>query len=140
MEVNEINNLLTMAVKQNISDILLVPENPPILKFSDRTTEYGGTDLTADEIKAFARQVLSPYYQDIDTIDTVDSVKSKSLSYELKNVGRFRISLFRSRFNLCLSIRVIPVEVRSFEDLNLPEQIATIAQLQQGLVLIAGGV
>ncbi|MBL8195705.1 MAG: Flp pilus assembly complex ATPase component TadA, partial [Blastocatellia bacterium] len=132
MQVDQIKNLLEMAVSENISDILLVPDNPPIIKFSDRTTEYGGSDLTANDIENFAQEVLSGRHEELHNI------KSKSVSYELKDIGRFRVSLFRSRFNLCLSIRIIPVEVRSFEDLNLPEQISSIAQLKRGLVLITG--
>ena len=132
MQVDQIKDLLAMAVRENITDILLVPDNPPIIKFSDKITEYGGSDLTANDIENFAQEVLSGRHEELHNI------KSKSVSYELKDIGRFRVSLFRSRFNLCLSIRIIPVEVRSFEDLNLPEQISSIAQLKRGLVLITG--
>ena len=132
MQVDQIKDLLAMAVRENITDILLVPDNPPIIKFSDKITEYGGSDLTASDIENFAQEVLSGRHEELHNI------KSKSVSYELKDIGRFRVSLFRSRFNLCLSIRIIPVEVRSFEDLNLPQEVKNISQLQHGLVLITG--
>ena len=127
-----LTHVLKLAVEQKVSDVQLLPNHPPIMKFSDTSTEYGSEDLTADNILKFTDHILANRYEDIDTI------KNKSFSYELEDVGRFRISPFTSRGKLCLSIRVIPVEIRSFEDLNLPKQIASIAQLKRGLVLVTG--
>ena len=131
-KIERLIHVLGLAVQQKVSDVQLLPGHPPIMKFSDTSTEYGGTDLTGEDIRNFTDYILATSYEDVDTI------KNKSFSYELEDIGRFRVSPFTSRSKLCLSIRVIPVEVRSFEDLNLPEQIATIAQLQRGLVLVTG--
>lgn len=131
-KIESLLHVLEVAVKEKVSDVQLFPGRAPIMKFSDTSTEYGSTNLTSQDITNLTEHLLANRYQDIDTI------KNKSFSFELEDIGRFRISPFTSRGKLCLSIRVIPVEVRNFNDLNLPEQIASIAQLQRGLVLITG--
>lgn len=130
--IEQLKHVLKLAVEQKVSDVQLFPGHAPIMKFSDTSTEYGGEDLTADNILKFTEHMLENRYEDISTI------KNKSFSYELENVGRFRVSPFTSRSKLCLSIRVIPVEVRTLDDLNLPEPIGSVAQLQRGLVLVTG--
>jgi twitching motility protein PilT len=130
--IERLEEILATAMKENATDIQLLPGYAPILKFPERSTEYGTTDLTSDDIKSFADHMLSNRYEEMD------SIKNKSFSYEIEGVGRFRVSPFTSRSKLCLSIRLIPVEVRSFVDLNLPDQIKEITKLQRGLVLITG--
>jgi twitching motility protein PilT len=131
-QVERLNEILAIAVREKATDIQLLPGYAPVLKFPERSTEYGTTDLTSEDIRDFTNHMLSTRYEDVETM------KNKSFSYELEDIARFRVSPFRSRSKLCLSIRIIPVEVRSFADLNLPEQIANISQLQRGLVLITG--
>ena len=131
-KIERLKEVLAIAVREKATDIQLFPGHAPVIKFPEKSTEYGTTDLTAEDIRNFANYMLASRYEDIDTI------KTKSFSYELEDIARFRVSLFTSRSKLCLSIRIIPVEVRSFEDLNLPQEVKNISQLQRGLVLITG--
>jgi twitching motility protein PilT len=129
----DIKDMLKLAVRDNMSDLLLLPGNPPIFKYREKLLPYGVVELTSQDIEAFAKEVLA----ETEVID-IDKVKSRSLSYEVEDLARFRVTIFRSRFKLCLSIRIIPVETRTFEELNLPLQIADVARLKRGLVLVTG--
>lgn len=129
----DIKFLLKIAVKEKMSDLLLVPGNPPVFKYMNKVIEYGASLVTSQHTETFAEEVL---YE--TEIPDMGKIKSRSVSYELEDVARFRITIFKSRGNICLAIRVIPVETRTFEELNLPLQIADLAQLQRGLVLVTG--
>ncbi|MFY9223476.1 MAG: ATPase, T2SS/T4P/T4SS family [Blastocatellia bacterium] len=131
-QIERLKEILAIAVREKATDIQLLPGHAPVIKFPEKSTEYGTTDLTAENIRIFADYMLASYYEDIDTI------KTKSFSYELENIARFRVTPFTSSGKLCLSIRIIPIEIKSFEQLNLPKEISNIAQLQSGLVLITG--
>ncbi|MDP9426817.1 MAG: type IV pili twitching motility protein PilT, partial [Actinomycetota bacterium] len=47
-------------------------------------------------------------------------------SYAVRGVGRFRVNAFRQRASVSIVMRFIPFGVPKFEDLNLPDAIATL--------------
>jgi twitching motility protein PilT len=60
------------------------------------------------------------------------------LSYALPSRGRFRVNIFSQRGSYSIVMRLIPSKIPSFEELNLPPQLAEIAGLRNGLVLLTG--
>ncbi|MGQ0846223.1 MAG: type IV pilus twitching motility protein PilT [Sporichthyaceae bacterium] len=60
------------------------------------------------------------------------------LAYTLPGRARFRMNIFQQRESLGAVLRVIPWEIKSLEDLDLPPQLATIAEMKRGLVLVTG--
>ncbi len=64
--------------------------------------------------------------------------KNFSKTFGLPGVGRARISVIWNDVNPSISIRVIQSEFISFENLFLPPFCQSFAELQSGLVLIAG--
>src|SRR5213079_2251968 len=58
------------------------------------------------------------------------------LSYSLPSRARFRVNIFQQRGVYSIVMRVIPTDVPTLASLSLPEQLAEIAELRNGLVLI----
>src|SRR6266566_266269 len=56
------------------------------------------------------------------------------LSYSIPSVCRFRVNIFRQRGTHAIVMRVIPNKIPTFEDLNLPPQLAEIVHLRNGIV------
>src|SRR3954467_1944538 len=54
--------------------------------------------------------------------------------------GRFRASVVRHRLGLDLVFRIIKSEVRSMDDLGLPEVLKMLTQFHNGLILVTGSV
>src|SRR5439155_23034278 len=71
-------------------------------------------------------------------VEDFNSFNAAEVAYEIEDVGRFRASVFKQRNSLRIVLRVIPVEVRTFGDLNLPLELGAIAELKRGLVLVTG--
>ena len=59
-------------------------------------------------------------------------------SYEIKDVSRFRVNAFRQRGHVSIACRAIPYQVRTIDDLGLPEVIRTLAESPRGIVLLTG--
>jgi Tfp pilus assembly ATPase PilU len=59
-------------------------------------------------------------------------------AHGIPGVARFRISAFRQRGSASLVIRVIPVDIRTIEDLALPWAIKELAEEERGIVLVTG--
>ena len=60
------------------------------------------------------------------------------VSYEIPGVCRFRVNVFRQRGAYAAVLRVVPLQVKTFEELNLPPVMTKIANLRRGLVLASG--
>ena len=54
--------------------------------------------------------------------------------------GRFRASVVQQRLGLDMAFRIINTEVRSMDQLGLPETIKPLTQYQNGIVLVTGSV
>src|SRR6185312_11391506 len=52
--------------------------------------------------------------------------------------SRFRVNIFKQRGTLAIVMRVIPAKAPQFKDLNLPEQLMSIAEIKNGIVLVTG--
>ncbi len=59
-------------------------------------------------------------------------------AYELAGFGRFRVNLFRDHKGMGGVFRLIPSEVLTFEQLNLPSSLKRFCKLHKGLVLVTG--
>lgn len=92
--------------------------------------------FTQDEVAAMARSLLPAETDRRRFPDMLDF----DTSWELEDVGRFRVNLLRQRGAPMIIMRVIPWQPPTLDELNLPTVLAEIADLDDGLVLITGGV
>lgn len=59
-------------------------------------------------------------------------------SYQPSENVRFRVNVYHTRGNCAAQLRYIPEEIRSVEELNLPEAVKIFTKLSQGFVLLVG--
>lgn len=90
--------------------------------------------LTPDQVKQICLQLM-PHQRDRDRIDEINDY---DCSWSAPGVGRFRVNILRQRGTLMAVLRVIPIEIPNFEQLNLPPALARIAMAERGLVLVTG--
>jgi twitching motility protein PilT len=60
------------------------------------------------------------------------------LAYSVPGLGRFRCNIFQQRSMVGMVIRLIPMQIRTFEELGLPPVLKKIADEERGLVLVTG--
>ena len=60
------------------------------------------------------------------------------IAYTAEGLPRFRVNAFRQRGAISFALRVIPRDVPSFDELNLPPGVERLADEQRGLVLVTG--
>jgi len=90
--------------------------------------------LTQDQIKQVATQLI-PHQKDRDLID---GITDYDCSWGAPGIGRFRVNILRQRGTLMIVMRVIPIEIPTFEQLELPLALARLAMNERGLVLVTG--
>ena len=60
------------------------------------------------------------------------------LAYSVPGLGRFRCNVFQQRGTIGMVLRVIPMSVRTADELGLPPVLQKIATEERGLVLVTG--
>ena len=128
-----LDKLLGDLVRENGSDLLLIPDAPASIRSQGEVRGIADALLDGPEIEAIVSPGLTPHafrqYQEAHIADS---------SYRVPGVGRFRINLHREQGQVAAAIRALPSKVPSIHDLNLPASVELLAQLPRGLVLIGG--
>ncbi len=134
MDVQIFHKLLTSAIQKGASDIHLQVGYPPLMRVNGELLEVKYHPLNPDETHAIAEEILSSTYRREKLAD----LSEVDVSYGLEGQGRFRVNLFRQRGSLSVVLRVIPISIKSFKELNLPPVMEHISNLRRGLVLVVG--
>ncbi|MFY9221486.1 MAG: ATPase, T2SS/T4P/T4SS family [Blastocatellia bacterium] len=132
MDNTDFTCILTAAIKTNASDVILMPGQKATLRVFDNFIELNGKNITAEDTNWIAEHVMQGRGTDWGKFTEVE------VSYEEKGLGRFRVSICQSRYEKAIVIRVIPTQTRTFNQLNLPQQVVQLANLERGLVLVTG--
>jgi twitching motility protein PilT len=70
--------------------------------------------------------------------DRIDELLDYDCSWGLPGLGRFRVNILRQRGSFMIVMRIIPIDIPTFEDLKLPRVLAKIAEAERGLILVTG--
>ena len=136
MDRNAFHKLLAFGVERGVSDIHFEVGYPPHYRLhGELLGAIKVPPLTAADTEAIARMILED--RNIQT-DFTRRFAEIDVSYSLAQRGRFRASVFRQRGAVGIVMRLIPIQVLSIEQLNLPPVLAEIADARRGLVLITG--
>lgn len=130
----DIKELLALAVKQNASDLHILPGKPPLLRIhGDLTPVDNEQPLTSDQTEEL---IFSAISDDQRQRFEHDCVLDLAVSYP--EIGHFRASLLHQMHGISGVFRVVPFKVPSFDDLGLPQVIKRLLSLTQGLIIVAG--
>ncbi|MBI4850551.1 MAG: PilT/PilU family type 4a pilus ATPase [Acidobacteria bacterium] len=132
MNRKKFDSLLQLAVEDGVSDIILAVGEAPMFRYSGTLIDIKSEALEARDTELIARLLLQHHFEDLSSFTACD------VAYELEDIGRFRASVFKQRNLFRIVLRVIPVEIRTFNDLHLPSEITSLSELTRGLILITG--
>ena len=59
-------------------------------------------------------------------------------SYTVRGLARFRVNAFRQRGSISIACRVVPFNIRSVAELDLPEVVTKLADEPRGIILVTG--
>ena len=90
--------------------------------------------LSPDQIKQICLQLI-PHERDKERLDEINDY---DCSWGAPGVGRFRVNILRQRGSLMIVMRVIPIEIPSFEALRLPPILSKMAMAERGMILVTG--
>ncbi len=133
MDRERLHRLLSLGFEKGASDIHFQVGYLPLYRFNGELVELKYKVLTADDTEAIARHLI-----EADPGKVFDGQSEIDLAYEIPNEGRFRVNISRERRAHNIVLRVIPLTIKDFEELNLPSIMLEISTVQRGLVLVTG--
>ena len=129
-----IRELLEFMVQQNISDIHFKANCAPLIRLHGQLISAQKETFTPEMVKDMAYSVMSDRNK-----KRFEEEGELDFSYAVDHVSRFRVNIYRQKGTLALSLRVIPWEMKTFEELHLPAQtLQKLCVMPSGLILIAG--
>ncbi len=132
MEVDIIEILKSM-VSQGASDAHFKVGRSPIFRIKkDLISSSFPVMMNKDIEKVAYFMMRERHRKDFEKKSEVD------FSYQLPDVGRFRVNVFRQRGDVGIVMRVVKTKIPGFEDLMLPPIFQKIAAFNNGIVLITG--
>jgi len=131
-----------------IEQMLLISENVSDLNFSCGQKPqveingvlYPASPIGLGKLSAFQTEMIamSLIRDNPEAALHLARTQTADLSYALPGKCRFRVNIFQQRNSFSIVMRVIPHEIPSFDTLRLPEQLADIADIRNGVVLLTG--
>ena len=130
----EIRELLLITVREQASDLHISVGHYPVLRIAGRLVPLVKMrKLTSEDAQGLAFALATDEQK-----QRVLSVKEIDFSYNFDNKARFRVNIFFQRYNISCALRLIPAEIQTVEELNLPPVLHRFIQPSQGFVLLTG--
>jgi len=129
-----VNDLLKIAVENAASDLHLKVGSYPMMRVrGDLVPAAEEKRLDHEDVVAMSAAIMSTAqrqrFKDAQEVD---------LAYSVAGLGRFRVNVFQQRGTVGLVLRVIPMQIRTIDELGLPQVLKKVALEERGLVLVTG--
>ncbi|MEN6403636.1 MAG: type IV pilus twitching motility protein PilT, partial [Armatimonadia bacterium] len=127
-------DVIRWGFENKASDIYWKPASRPCCKLRgvvNHIEQY--PVLTKEDTENIAKSLLRPGQWEM-----FEETHEKDVGLTIPGVCRLRINIYCERGNTCLVMRLIPLDILTIEDLDLPPVLSDIALKPQGLVLVTG--
>ena len=127
-----------LLVSDKISDLNFSVGQLPQVEINGKLTPVqplGLQKLTSYQTEIIAMMLLQ---ESPEAAEQLVQAGTADLSYSLPSRARFRVNIFQQRGVYSIVMRVIPSDIPTLNSLGLPPQLAEIAELRNGLILLTG--
>ncbi|MEM9643482.1 MAG: PilT/PilU family type 4a pilus ATPase [Planctomycetota bacterium] len=129
--VESLSDLLRICVAEGASDLHLSTGQPPFFRTDGKLRRHESWPvLTGDDILTIASGLAN---RDLSTWSkgAIDGATSEA-------GGRFRFNIYRKQDSTAIAIRRLEDRIRTLDELGLPDSLYDLADLKDGLVIVAG--
>ena len=128
-----LSDLLKKLLELSGSDLHITTNSPPQIRVHGHLQPLDMPPLTPAETKALAYSVMTDAQK-----HRFEEDMELDFSFGMKGLARFRANIFNQRGAAGAVFRVIPFEIKSFQQLNLPPIVAKMCEKPRGLILVTG--
>ena len=132
----KIDLFLKAMIEQGASDVHLVVGQSPKFALHGHVTpipEFADQPFDAEELRKVLFEILTS-----EQIATYESHWDLDFAYEIEGLARFRCNYYFQRTGYGAVMRVIPSEIMTLEQLDMPQVLRSLADRRAGLILATG--
>ena len=128
-----IEQLLREMVNRKASDLHLRVGVPPVYRINGTLQRLFDVRIDGAMMDSFLDDIMNR-----DQKQRFEANKECDFAVGARDMGRFRVNVFRQRGTIAVVIRHIKAVIPAFEELHLPEIIRDLALTKRGLILVTG--
>ena len=128
-----LSDLLKRMLEMSGSDLHITTNSPPQIRVHGHLVPLDLPQMTPAETKQLAYSVMTDSQK-----HRFEESLELDFSFGLKGLARFRANVFNQRGATAAVFRLIPFEIKSFSQLNLPAVVSKLCDKPRGLVLVTG--
>lgn len=128
-----IEMLLREMVNRKASDMHIRVGVPPVYRINGALTKPFDIRVDAAMMDSFLDDIMNR-----DQKLRFEQNKECDFAVGARDMGRFRVNVFRQRGTIAIVIRHIKAKIPAFEELHLPNVIRDLALTKRGLILVTG--
>ena len=129
----DIAELLDFSVKHNASDLHLSAGVSPMVRIDGEVRKLGIPAFSHAEVHRLIFEIMNDAQR-----SEFEEHLEVDFSFELPDIGRFRVNAFNQARGSAAVFRTIPTKIPTLEDLDTPAIFEKIVNLEKGLVLVTG--
>ena len=129
----KIDAFFKYMIENNASDLHLSAGAKAKIRKHGELEELEYPELTNESLQSLLFEITTEEQK-----NSFLAKRDLDFAYEIPGLARFRANYFEQKRGTGAVFRVIPANILSVEDLNLPAQILKLTQLSRGLVLVTG--
>jgi twitching motility protein PilT len=133
-QLTSIDDLLEQMVELGASDLHITVASPPAYRIRGHIVRAEGFEpFTDEDTRTTLYRILSSEQQ-----KQLELNRQLDFAYSMPGVARFRVNVYFQREAVGAAFRLIPTEIKTLEELNLPPVLHGLAEYPRGLVLVTG--
>ena len=127
---------INVLVHEGGSDLHLSAGAHPIIRVSGSLSPMLKEPvLTPEDMLGFVKAMLTPEQE-----ERFFAEQESDFAFESEDKNRFRGNAFFQRASAAIALRLIPRQIKTLSELNLPDILATFARKSQGFFVVVGPV
>jgi twitching motility protein PilT len=132
--LTSIDDLLEIQVARGASDLHISVGSAPAIRVRGHIERLEGYDtFDSESTRQLLYRILSSEQQKVFEIK-----RQLDFAYAIPGLARFRVNVYYQRECVGAAFRVIPQDIKSMEELNLPPVLHEFAEKPRGIVLVTG--
>ena len=128
-----IDSMFAKMVAEGASDLHLTVGNHPMIRRRGSLESLAPLVLTKDLLERLIYETMND-----DQWGLVVARHDFDYAYEVPGLSRFRGNVFYNQQGIAAVYRTIPTEIKTAEQLGLPQAVSDLSKLRKGLVLVTG--
>lgn len=133
VEECHLDDLMYESNERGASDLHLSVGLPPVIRVDGVLEHLNYLPISPSDSQRLVYDILTN-----EQVETFERTHELDFSYGIKNIGRFRVNVYKQRGSVGAAFRSIPDRIPSFEQLNLPPMLRDLSKKHSGLILVTG--